>query len=169
VARTTQPHSAVFSRLNQLVEPGDEIVARFWGLTGWSMNLWIATENLFGIVLVLPFMLGLRRLYGADVAVCGTAGLLLSVSFWTRPALVIAVTRRRQVLCCRVSRPSQRKMITKAPIEAAQFAGFRRGWLFSRLRYMGPGTDSKTVCLNVPAACRQAVQATAEAASGLAI
>jgi hypothetical protein len=106
VAKTAQPHSAVFRRLGQLVEPGDEIVA---------------------------------------------------------------VTRRRQLLCCRMSRPFQRKTITQASIEAARLADFRRSWLFSRLRYCGPGTDGKTVRLNVPAACRQAAQTAVEASQGLAI
>jgi hypothetical protein len=168
VARTSQPHSAVFSQLSQLVEAGDEIVARFWGLTGWSMNVWMVAAQLFGVLLVLPFMLGLPRLYGADIALCGAATVVLSASFWTRPALVIAVTRRHQLLCCRISRPFQRKTISHAPIEAAQLAGFRRGWLFSRLRYSGPGTDGKMVQLNVPAGCRQAAQMATEAASGLA-
>jgi hypothetical protein len=117
---------------------------------------------------VLPFVLGLRRLYGADIALCGAAGVVLATSFWTRPALVIAITRRRQLLCCRISRPFQRTTISHAPIEAAQLAGFRRGWLFSRLRYRGPGTDGKMVQLNVPAACRQAAQTATGAASELA-
>jgi hypothetical protein len=84
--------------------------------------------------------------------------------------LVIAVTRRRQLLCCRTSRPFQRQTISQAPIETAWLADFRRGWLYSRLRYMGPGTKGSTVRLNVPAACRDAAQATAQAsASGSAI
>ena len=162
MARTVQPPSAAFRQLSRNVEPDDEIVATFWGLTGWSMNLWTVTTLTFAILLVLPFMLGLRPLYGADLALCGTVGVLLSASFLTRPALVIAVTRRRQLLCCRISRPFQRTTITQAPIEAAQFAGLRRGLFFSRLRYAGPGTDGRMVRLNIPAACRQAVQATTE-------
>lgn len=124
------------------------------------MNLWTVTILTFAILLVLPFMLGLRHLYGADLALCGPVGVLLSVSFLTRPALVIAVTRRWQLLCCRISRPFQRMTISQAPFEAAQLAGFRRGLFFSRLRHAGPGTDCGVVRLNVPAACRQAVQAT---------
>jgi hypothetical protein len=44
-----------------------------------------------------------------------------------------------------LSRPFLRKTITQAPLEAAWSGGFRRGWLFSQLRYRGPGTDGKTV------------------------
>ena len=160
-----KPHSAAFSQLSDLADAGDEIVARFWGLTGWSMNLWLVTSEFFAILLVLPFILGLRHVYGADVVVCGGVGVLLAASFWTRPALVIAVTRERQVLCCRISRPFRRTAISQAPIEAVQL-DFRRSGLFSRLRYRGPGTNGKTVRVNVPAACRRDAQATAETASG---
>jgi hypothetical protein len=160
-----QPHSAAFSQLSELADAGDEIVARFWGLTGWSMNLWLVTSEFFAIMLVVPFVLGLRHVYGADVVVCGVVGVLLAASFWTRPALVVAVTRQRHVLCCRISRPFHRSAISQAPIEAVQL-DFHRGWLFSRLRYRGPGTDGKTVRVNVPAACRRDAQATAEAALG---
>lgn len=159
-----QPHNATFDHLSELTDVGDEIVARFWGLTGWSMNLWLVTSEFFAILLVLPFLLGLRHVYGADVMVCGAVGVLLTASFWTRPALVVAVTRQRQVLCCRVSRPFRRAAISQAPIDAVQL-DFRRGWLFSRLRYHGPGTDGKTVRVNVPAACRRDAQAAAAAAS----
>jgi hypothetical protein len=169
VARSAHPFTQVFSQLSQLVEPGDEIVARFWGLTGWSMNVWIVATEAFAVLLVLPFVLGLRHLYGADLALCGSAGVLLSTSYLTRPALVIAVTAHRQLLCCRISRPMQYKTISQAPVEATQLADFRRGWLFSQLRYRGPGTNGKTVRLNVPGVCRQAAQAMTEAASGLAV
>jgi hypothetical protein len=161
VARTAQPPSAAFRQISQLLEPGDEIVATFWGLAGWSMNLWIVTNQLFAVLLIVPFMLSLRHLYDADLVVCVTVGVLLSASFLTRPVLVIAVTRRRQLLCCRTSRPFQRQTISQAPIETARLADFRRGWLYSRLRYMGPGTKGSTVRLNVPAACRDTAQATA--------
>ena len=70
----------------------------------------------------------------------------------------MAITSQRQLLCCRTSRPFQRKTITQAPIETALFADFRRGWLFSQLRYRGPGTDGKTARLNIPARCRQAAE-----------
>jgi hypothetical protein len=169
MAAKSRPHAAVFRQLGQLVEPGDVIVARFWGLTGWSMDLWMAASELFAILLVLPFILALPHLYVADIALCGTAGLLLSASYWTRPALVIAVTGRRQLLCCRISRPLRRTTITQAPLDAAQLADFRRGWIFGRLRYRGPGTDGKTVRLNVPAACRQGARAATEVSEGLAI
>jgi hypothetical protein len=89
---------------------------------------------------------------------CGSVGVLLSASFWTRSVLVIAVTSQRRLLCCRISRPFLRKTFTQAPREAAWFAGFRRGWLFSHLRYRGPGTGGRTVRLNIPARCRQAAE-----------
>ncbi len=168
VAKTAQPHSAVFRQLGELVEPGDEIVARFWGLTGWSMNLWFVLTDAFAVLLVLPFILGLHHLYVAAIVLCATAGVILSASYLTRPGLVIALTRRRQLLCCRMSRPFRGRTISQAPVEAAQLADFRPGWFFSRLRYSGPGTDGKTVQLNVPAACRRGVQAATEAAHGLA-
>ena len=168
VAKTAEPFREVFSRLEQQVAPGDEIAARFWGLAGWSLNWWILTSQVFAILLVVPFMLGLRRLYGADLALCTSAGVLLSASWWTRPALVIAITRQRQMLCCRISRPFQRKTITQAPIEAAWLGDFRRGWLYSQLRYRGPGTQGKTVRVNVPAGCRQTAQTVTGAASGIA-
>lgn len=165
VAKTAQPFSAASRQLSQLVEPGDEIVATFWGLTGWSMNLWMVTNQFFAVLVILPFILNLPRLYDVDIALAFTVGVLLSASYLTRPALVIAVTRRRQLLCCRTSRPFHRRTISQAPIETARLADFRRGWLFSRLRYMGPGTKGSTVRLNVPAACRDAAQATAEASA----
>jgi hypothetical protein len=168
VAKAAEPYRAVFSRLEQHVAPGDEIADRFWGLTGWSMNWWMLTSQVFAILLVVPFMLGLRRLYGADLALCASAGVLLSASWWTRPALVIALTRQRQLLCCRISRPFQRKTITQAPIEAAWLGDFRRGCLHSQLRYRGPGTQGKTVRVNIPAGCRQAAQTVTGAASGIA-
>ncbi len=168
MARTAEPYRAVFSQLEQRVAPGDEIAARFWGLTGWSMNWWTVASEVFAVLLVLPFMLGLRRLYGADLSLCGSAGVLLAASWWTRPALVIAVTRQRQLLCCRVSRPFQRKTTTQAPAEAAWLSDFRRGWPYCGLRYRGPGTDGKTVRLNIPAGGRQAAQTAALAASGMA-
>jgi hypothetical protein len=98
VAKTAEPYRAVFSQLEQHVAPGDEIAARFWGLTGWSMNWWMVTSQVFAILLVLPFVLGLRRLYGADIALCGSAGVLLSASWSTRSVLVLAITRQRQLL-----------------------------------------------------------------------
>jgi hypothetical protein len=162
IARTAEPYPVVFRQLEQLAAPGDQITSRLWGLTGWSMNWWIVATELFAILLVVPFILGLRGLYAADLALCGSMGVLLSASFWTRSVLVIAITSQRQLLCCRISRPFQRTTITQAPIEAAQFAGLRRGLFFSRLRYAGPGTDGGMVRLNIPAACRQAVQATTE-------
>lgn len=158
MARTAEPYPAVFRQLEQLVAPGDQITSRLWGLTGWSMNWWIVATELVAILLVMPFMLGLRGLYTADLALCGSAGVLLSASFWTRPVLIIAITSQRQLLCCRISRPILHKTITQAPLEAAHFAGFRRGWLFSQLRYRGPGTDGKTARLNIPARCRQAAE-----------
>lgn len=165
MARTAEPPGAALGRLSQLVDPGDEIVGTFWGLAGWSLNLWLVATEIFAVLLVLPHALGLRRLYGADLAICGTAGALLATSFWIRPALVIAVTKRRQMLCCRISRPFQRTTISQAPIEAAQLHDFRRGWIYSRLRYTGPGTNGKTVHLNIPPACRQTAQTTAERAT----
>lgn len=165
MANTAEPYPAVFRQLESLVGPEDEIAARLWGLTGWSMNWWMVTTEVFAVLLVLPFMLGLRGLYGADLLLCGSAGVLLSASWWTRSVLVIAITRQRQLLCCRISRPLQRKTITQAPIEAAWFADFRRGWLFSQLRYRGPGTDGKTARLNIPARCRAVAAAVAESAS----
>ena len=158
MARTAEPYPAVFRQLEQLVAPGDQITSRLWGMTGWSMNSWIVATELFAILLVVPFMLGLRGLYGADLALCLSAGVLLSASWWTRSVLVIAITGQRQLLCCRISRPFLHKTITQAPLEAAWFAGFRRGWLFSQLRYRGPGTDGKTVRLNIPGRCRQVAE-----------
>jgi hypothetical protein len=113
-------------------------------------------------------MLGLRRLTGADLALCAPAGVLLSASFWTRPALVIAITRQRQLMCCRISRPFQRKTITQAPIEPPGWGDFRRGWLFSQLRYRGTGTLGKTVRINIPAGCRQAAHTVTGAAPEIA-
>jgi hypothetical protein len=158
IARTAEPYPVVFRQLEQLVAPGDQITSRLWGLTGWSMNWWIVATELFAILLVVPFMVGLRGLYAADLALCGSMGVLLSASFWTRSVLVIAITSQRQLLCCRISRPFLHKTITQAPLEAAWLAGFRRGWLFSQLRYRGPGTGGKTVRLNIPARCRQAAE-----------
>ncbi len=168
MANTAEPYPAAFHQLESLVAPEDEIVARLWALTGWSMNWWMVTTEVFAVLLVLPFMLGLRGLYVADLALCGSAGALLSASWWTRSVLVITITRQRQVLCCRISRPMQRKTITQAPMEAARFADFRRGWLFSQLRYRGPGTDGKRVRLNIPARCRQTAATVAESASTIA-
>jgi hypothetical protein len=168
VAKKAEPYRAVFSRLEQDVAPGDEIAARFWGLAGWSMNWWILASEFFAIVLVLPFILGLHRLYNADLVLCGSAVVLLSASWWIRPVLVIAITRQRQLLCCRISRPFQRKSITQAPAQAASLGDFRRRWLYSQLRYRGPGTQDKTVLLNIPAGCRQAAQTVVDAASAIA-
>lgn len=159
MAKTAEPFKAVFDQLEKLAAPEDQIAVRLWGLTGWSMNWWLVTSEVFAVLLVLPFMLGLRRLYGADLALCGSVGVLLSVSWWTRSVLVIAITSQRQLMCCRISRPFLRKTITQAPIEAAWFGGLRRGWLFTQLSYRGPGTDGKTTRLNVPARCRQAAEA----------
>ena len=153
--KAAEPYRAVFSQLEQHVAPGDEIAARFWGLTGWSMNCWMVITQAFAILLVLPFILGLRGLYGADIALCGLAGILLAGSWWTRAVLVIAITRQRQLICCRITRPFHRKTIIQAPLDAALFADFRRGWLYSQLAYRGPGTDGKTLRVNVPAGCRQ--------------
>ena len=167
MAKTAEPYGVVFTELEQHLAPGDAIAARFSGLTGWSMNWWMVTSQIFAILLVLPFMLGLRRFYDADIALGASAGALLSASWWTRPALVIAVTRQRQLLCCRISRPFQCKTITQAPIEAAWLADFRRGWLYSQLWYRGPGTQGKTVRVNIPAGCRQAAQTITEVAPGM--
>jgi hypothetical protein len=132
------------------------------------MNWWIVAAELFAILLVLPFILGLRGLYTADLALCGSVGVLLSASFWTRSVLVIAFTSQRQLLCCRITRPFLHKTITQAPLEAAWFTGFRRGWLFSQLRYRGPGSGAKTVRLNIPARCRQAAETVTASASRVA-
>jgi hypothetical protein len=164
MAKTAEPFKQVFDQLEKLAAPEDQIAARIWGLTGWSMNWWIVTSEVFAVVLVVPFMLGLRRLYDVDLALCGSVGVVLSVSWWTRSVLVIAITSQRQLLCCRISRPFLRKTITQAPIEAAWFGGFRRGWLFSRLWYRGPGTDGKKARLNVPARCREAAEGAAGSA-----
>jgi hypothetical protein len=168
MAKTAEPFREVFSRLEQQVAPGDEIAVRFWGLTGWSLNWWWLTSQVFTILVVVPFILGLGRLYGADLALCASAGVLLAASWWTRPVLVIAITRQRQLLCCRISRPFQRKTITQAPIEAAWFGDFRRRWLYSQLRYRGPGTQGNTLRVNIPAGCWQAAQTVTGAASGIA-
>lgn len=168
MAKTAEPYRAVFSRLEQQVVPGDEIAGRFWGLTGWSLNWWMLASLAFAILLVVPYMAGLRRLYGADLAVCAVVGVLLSVSWWTRSALVIAITRQRQLLCCRISRPFHRESITQAPIEAVWFGDFLRGWLYSQFRYRGPGTQGKTVLVNIPAGRREAAQTVIEATSGIA-
>ena len=168
MAKTAEPFKKVFDQLESLAAPEDQIAARIWGFTGWSMNWWLVTSEVFAVLLVLPFMLGLRRLYDADLALCGSVGVLLSVSWWTRSVVVIAITSQRQLLCCRISRPLLRKTITQGPIEAAWFGGFRRGWLFSQLCYRGPGTDGKTARLNVPARCRRAAEAVAGSARRIA-
>jgi hypothetical protein len=165
VAKTAEPYLAVFRQLEALVAPEDEIAARVWGLTGWSMNWWLVTTEVFAVLLVLPFMLGLRRMYDADLVLCGSAGVLLSASWWTRSVQVIAISGQGQLLCCRITRPFQRKTISQGPIEAASFTDFHRGWLFSQLRYRGPGTDGKTVRLNVPARCRRAAETMTKSAS----
>jgi hypothetical protein len=167
IAKTAGPYPEIFRELEQLVAPDDEIAARLWGLTGWSMNWWLVASQVFGVLLVLPFILGRRGLYSADLALCGSAAALLSVSWWTRSVLVIAITRQRQLLCCRMNRPFRHKTISQAPMEAARFADFRRGWLFSQIRYRGPGTDGKTARLNLPAGCRQAGETLAGSASSM--
>ena len=73
MAKTAEPYRAVFRQMEQQVAPGDEIAARFWGLTGWSMNWSMVTGQVFAILLIVPFMLGLRRLYDADLVLCGSA------------------------------------------------------------------------------------------------
>jgi hypothetical protein len=168
MAKTAEPYPAIYGELEKLLAPEDEIVARFWGMTGWSMNLWIVTSEVFALLLALPYVLGLRGLYGADLALCASAGALLSASWWTRSVLVIAITSQRQLLCCRISRPFFRKTILRTPVEAARFADFRRGWLFSQLCYCGPGTDGKTIRLNIPARCRQAAAIITESAPTIA-
>jgi hypothetical protein len=165
MARSTEPYAALFRPLETLVAPGDQITARLWGLTGWPLNWWIVATEVFAVLLVVPFAVGLHGLYTADLAVCGSAGVLLSASFWTRPGLAIAITSQRQVLCCRISRPFMRKVITQAPVDAASFTDFRRGWVFSQLRYRGPGTDGKAVRLNIPARYRPAAEAVTGSAS----
>jgi len=115
MARTAEPYPAAFSQLEQLMAPEDAIAVRLWGLTGWSMNWCIVVTELFAVMVVVPFALGLRGLYGADVAFCVSAGVLLSASWWTRSVLVIAITSQHQLLCCRISRPFPRKTITRAP------------------------------------------------------
>ena len=130
------------------------------------MNLWYAAMSALSVLFVLPYALGLSRLYGPDFAVLG-AGVLLNTWYITRPTLVIAVTEKRQLLACRVSRPFARKTFALAPVDAARFADFRRGWLYSRLRYRGPGTDGREMWLNVPAGCRLAAQALARPESAL--
>jgi hypothetical protein len=162
VARTAGPPTAALGRFGELLEPGDEIVTVFWGLAGWSMNQWLAATQTLAVLALLPWVFsGLRGLQNADLAFCG-AGFFVGSSFWIRPVLVIAITRRRQLLCCRISRPFQRTTVSQAPVEAARLADFRSGWLYSRLRYAGPGTGAKTITLNIPAACRQAAQTAAE-------
>lgn len=163
MSRTNPPYSAVFAQLSERAGPGDQIASRFWGLAGGSMNLWFVAMNALSVLFVLPYALGLSRLYGPDFAVIGV-GAVLNVWYLTRPALVIAVTEQRQLLACRVSRPFPfaRKTFALAPVEAARLGDFRRGWLYSRLRYRGPGTDGKEVWLNVPAGCRLAAQALAQ-------
>lgn len=158
MARTAEPYPPAFRQLEQLAAPGDQITSRLWGMTGWSVNWWIGATELFAILLVVPFMLGLGGLYAADLALCASAGVLLSASRWTRPVLVIAITSQRQLLCCRISRPFLHKTISQGPLETEWFAGFRRGWLFSQLPYRGPGTDGKTVRLNIPARCRKVAE-----------
>jgi hypothetical protein len=150
----------VFAQLSERAGPGDQITARFWGLAGGSINLWFVAMNALAVLFALPYALGLSWLYGPDFAVAGV-GAVLNVWYLTRPALVIAVTEQRQLLACRVSRPFARKTFAQAPVEAARLGDFRRGWLYSRLRYCGPGTDGREVWLNVPAGCRLAAQALA--------
>jgi hypothetical protein len=122
MARSREPHPALFRSLEELVAPGDQTTTRLWGLTGWSMNWWIVATDALAVPLVVPFIAGLRELYTTDIAVCASAGVLLSASFWTRPGLAIAITSHGQVLCCRFSRPFMRTVIARAPMDAARFA-----------------------------------------------
>lgn len=159
MARTSGPYDG---EVDQFVGPGDEVIARISGLTGWSMNWWylvgFANVLMFGLFAGLPVMRGTRLSFGPGVWACLVVGALLGVSFWTRPALVIAVTRQRQVLCRRIARPLPRKTFAQASLEAAQFTQVRHSWPYAELRYSGPGTDGKTVRLNVPPQYRDAVQ-----------
>jgi hypothetical protein len=168
VAGPGGPFQAAFSQLERQVAPGDEIIARFWGLAGWSLNWLLASGQVLGLALVVPFILGLRHLYPADLALCLPPSAVLQASLWTRPALVIAVTRQRQLLCCRISRPFRRTAISQAPMETASLTGLRRGWPYSQLRYCGPGTDARKIRVNVPNQCRQAAETVTGAASGIA-
>ena len=145
MARTAQPPSAALRQISQLLQPGDEIVATFWGLAGWSMNLWIVTNQFFAVLVIVPFMLSLRHLYDGDLVMCVTVGVLLSASFLTRPVLVIAVTRRRQLLCCRTSRPIQRQTISQAPIKTPGWRTSAAAGSTAGCGTMGPGTNGRTV------------------------
>lgn len=61
MARTTKPYEALFAELDQQVPAEDEIAVRIWGLTGWSLNWWLILTWAFGLLLVLPFILGLKH------------------------------------------------------------------------------------------------------------
>jgi|SRR5215469_6307821 len=158
--------------LDQFVGPGDQITAQIIGLAGWSMNWWYLANFVnmlvFAVFVLFPVTGRTHPSFGPAFWACIGVATLLGASFWTRPALVVAVTRQRQVLCRRIARPLPRKTFAQAPLEAAQFTRAGGGWLYAELRYSGPGTNGETVRLNIPRQYRDAVQRIIEASSGQA-
>jgi hypothetical protein len=158
--------------LDQFVGPGDQITAQMVGLAGWSMNWWYVASFVnmlvFAVFVLFPVTGRTHPSFGPAFWTCLAVGTLLGAYWWTRPALVVAVTRQRQVLCRRIARPLLRRTFAQAPLEAAQFTPARNGWLFAELRYRGPGTNGETVRLNVPRQYRDAVRRIIEASSGQA-
>jgi hypothetical protein len=166
--------------LYQVMEPGDQIIAGTWAMSGWSA----AWDALAGLPAIAGGVVGAGGLFGSFNPPSGfgvTVGLglgpvvLLPLQFWRRPVFV-AVTRQ-QLICCRLSRMGGEptRLLFRAPLAAVRMTSLRGGALRWRsVRYTGPGADGRGLRLNVHGRWREdldevlaALQAGGAAVEGL--
>jgi hypothetical protein len=142
---------AVGPALYRVMEPGDQVIAGTWAMTGPTPWLDMLT--------VLPCVFAVAAIT-TDVTLEPFRELVnlapLALLLWRRPVFV-AVTQR-QVICYRLSRMNNApvRLLFCAPLLSTRVTYLGRSWpRWRSVRYDGPGAEGRSLRLNVAGRWRQ--------------
>jgi hypothetical protein len=162
--------------LYQAMEPGDQIIAGTWAMSGCS-PAWDVLAGAPGVASGVAGAVALFSSYAASpipalVGLGLSPLILVPLQHWRRPVF-IAVTQR-QFICYRLSKVGNEpiRLLFCAPLTAVRMTSLGCGaprW--TSVRYSGPGAGDRGLRLNVQARWRKDLDAVLAAlhASGAAV
>jgi hypothetical protein len=133
--------------LRAVLEPGDQIVAETWAITGPGPWLDVAGAVIVMALEFAGFKFGAGAFWGSLTLVCAPLALQLM-----RRSVFVAVTER-ELICYRLSRMTNDpdRLWFRAPLLTVRVTSLEPV-VFSRwrsIRYDGPGADGRGLRLNV--------------------
>jgi hypothetical protein len=151
VRRTTIKRE-VGPALDKVIEPGDQIIAGTWAMTG--PGPWL------DMLLMLPFLaFGVTGITtGASPGVWGSLPTLLSLILVFRRRPVFVAVTEHQLICYRLSRMTNDpdRLLFRAPLLAVRVTCPGRSWpRQTSIRYDGPGAEERGLRLNVTGSWRR--------------